>query len=46
MSTIITHDGNCIIVDPDVGAVSGSNRQEAEAEVRRRKALLRKGKAA
>jgi len=39
MSTIITHDGNCIIVDPELGAVSGRNREEAEAEIRRRKAL-------
>ncbi len=46
MTSIITHDGTCIIVDPVVGAVSARNRQEAEAEIRRRKALLRKGEAA
>lgn len=39
MSSIITHDGTCIVVDPDVGAVSASTREEAEAEIRRRKAL-------
>lgn len=39
-STIITEDGTCIIVDPEVGAVSGRNRGSAEAEIRRRKAFL------
>ena len=39
MSTIITSDGTCIIVDPELGAVSGRNRDETEAEIRRRKAL-------
>lgn len=39
MSTLITQDGTCIIVDPELGAVSGRSREEAEAEIRRRKAL-------
>ncbi|WP_245449369.1 helix-turn-helix domain-containing protein [Neorhizobium tomejilense] len=36
-SIIHTQDGTCIIVDPDVGAVSAPNREAAEAEIRRRK---------
>lgn len=36
-SIIITEDGTCIIVDPEVGAVSGRNREAVEAEIRRRK---------
>ncbi|WJR66985.1 hypothetical protein QTA58_22810 [Neorhizobium sp. CSC1952] len=39
MSILVTHDGTCIIVDPELGPVSGRNREEAEAEIRRRKAL-------
>lgn len=34
-SAIITHDGTCLLFDPDVGVVSGRNRAEAEAEARR-----------
>ena len=37
MSTIITQDGTVIIVDPEFGAVSGRKRDDAEAEIRRRK---------
>lgn len=40
-SVTITEDGTCIIVDPEVGTVSGRNREDAEAEIRRRKALRR-----
>ena len=36
-STITTEDGTTIIVDPDVGAVSGRNREAAEREIARRK---------
>ncbi|CAD7023265.1 hypothetical protein REJC140_00148 [Pseudorhizobium endolithicum] len=39
MSVVVTQDGTCIIVDPEFGAVSGRSRDEAEAEIRRRKAL-------
>ena len=39
MSTLITQDGTAIIVDPELGAVSARTRKEAEAEIRRRKAL-------
>lgn len=38
-SCITTEDGTTIIVDPDVGTVSARTREEAEAEVRRLKAL-------
>lgn len=38
MSTITTQDGTVIIVDPELGAVSGRNLEDAEAEIRRRKA--------
>ncbi|WP_242218023.1 hypothetical protein [Shinella zoogloeoides] len=41
-SIIITEDGICIIVDPEIGAVSGRNREAAEREIARRKALERK----
>jgi len=40
-SIIITEDGTCIIVDPEIGAVSGRNREAAEREIARRKALER-----
>ncbi|WP_029620222.1 hypothetical protein [Pseudorhizobium marinum] len=39
MSSVITQDGTCIIIDPEVGEVSARSMEEAEAEVRRRKAL-------
>jgi hypothetical protein len=38
-SVTTTEDGTTIIVDPDVGTVSRRTREEAEAEVRRLKAL-------
>lgn len=38
-SITTTQDGTTIIVDPEIGAVSGRNREAAEAEIRRRKAL-------
>jgi hypothetical protein len=39
MSAVVTQDGNCIIIDPEVGEVSARSMEEAEAEIRRRKAL-------
>ncbi|KKX29213.1 hypothetical protein [Rhizobium sp. LC145] len=39
MSTLITQDGTAIVIDPELGAVSARTREEAEAEIRRRKAL-------
>ena len=39
MSTLITQDGTAIVIDPELGAISARNREEAEAEIRRRKAL-------
>lgn len=38
-SIITTEDGTTIIVDPDLGAVSGRSREAVEAEIRRRKAM-------
>lgn len=38
LSIITTEDGTTIIVDPEIGSVSGKNRAAAEAEIRRRKA--------
>ncbi|WP_197284047.1 MULTISPECIES: hypothetical protein [unclassified Shinella] len=40
-SIITTEDGTTIIVDPDIGTVSGRNREAAEREIARRKALER-----
>lgn len=37
-SFVCTEDGTVIILDPDVGTVSGRTREEAEAEIRRRRA--------
>jgi hypothetical protein len=38
MSIVVTQDGTCIIIDPDVGEVCAPTREAAEAEVRRRRA--------
>ena len=40
-SIITTEDGTTIIVDPEIGAVSGRNREAAEREIARRKLLER-----
>lgn len=40
-SIITTEDGTTIIVDPEIGAVSGRNRETAEREIARRRALER-----
>ena len=40
-SIITTEDGTTIMVDPEIGAVSGRNRETAEREIARRKALER-----
>ena len=39
MSTLITQDGTCIVIDPVVGEISARSREEAEAEMLRLKAL-------
>ncbi|OCJ05340.1 hypothetical protein A6U87_14905 [Rhizobium sp. AC44/96] len=46
LSAITTHDGTVIIIDPELGAVSGRSRFEAEQEIRRRKAALKGSEAA
>lgn len=38
MSKLITQDGNCIVIDPDVGEVSARTYEECMAEIRKRKA--------
>jgi hypothetical protein len=40
-SVTVTEDGTCIIVDPEVGTVTGRTKREAEAEIARRKAMRR-----
>lgn len=40
-SIITTEDGTTIIVDPEIGTVSGRNREAAEREIARRKDLAR-----
>ena len=37
MRFIITHDGNVLVFDPEIGLVSARTKAEADAEVRRRK---------
>lgn len=40
LSAFQTHDGNWLVTDPEVGTVSAPSQQEAEQEIRRRKAAL------
>jgi hypothetical protein len=37
MRALITQDGTVLVFDRDEGVVSGRSRDEAEAEIRRRK---------
>lgn len=40
-STVVNPDGTCIIIDPEFGPVFGPDREAAEREIARRKALER-----
>ena len=33
MTSIITHDGTVLLFDPEIGVVSATSREEAEAEI-------------
>jgi hypothetical protein len=41
MTSITTHDGTVLLFDPEIGVVSATSREEAEVEIRRRKAAKR-----
>lgn len=42
LKTLITHDGNYIVVDPSGVSASGSSQDQAKQEVQRRKAAQEK----
>ena len=42
MTLLITHDGTCILCAPEFGVISKRTREEAEAELRRRREAKRR----